>query len=182
MEQSRKWILEGKSYAIRFKSPEFPPQFDDIVYGTLKQTSRARKGLAALNKQENLVLLKSDGLPTYHLANVVDDHHMKISHVIRGTEWIPSTSQHVALYSAFGWKPPQFGHVSLLLNEASQKLSKRDGDISVDTIRKNNDLYPEALINFVTLLGWSCPRKNEVMSKEELIENVRINVPACLSY
>ena len=161
-EKSYRLSQEGKPYAIRFRTSNEFSRFKDLIYGTLDPQAA----------HEDLVLLKSDGLPTYHLANVIDDHYMKISHVIRGTEWLPTTAQHVALYAAFGWTPPQFAHVSLLLNERGQKLSKRDCGTSLATIKDEGKIYPEALLNYVALLGWSCQRKNEVMSKDELVENV----------
>lgn len=171
-KESDKLSSKGKSYAVRLRSSGRDPQFSDIVYGNLNISSIRGQGANQRNPPNDLVLLKSDGLPTYHLANVVDDHHMKISHVIRGTEWITSTPKHIALYQAFKWKPPRFAHVSLLLNESGQKLSKRDGNTSIGNIRKNGDIYPAALVNYIALLGWSCQRKNQVMSNAELIENV----------
>jgi glutamyl-tRNA synthetase len=113
------------------------------------------------------VLMKSDGYPTYHFANVVDDHLMKITHVIRGSEWMSSTPLHVALYSAFEWNPPSFGHVPLLVNADGQKLSKRHFDLDVSSFR-NRGIYPEALVNFAALLGWSHRRKSDVMTMQEL--------------
>lgn len=116
------------------------------------------------------ILLKSDGWPTYHLACVVDDHLMGITHVIRGTEWVPSTPFHLMLYSAFGWKAPQFGHVGLLTNAQGEKFSKRNADIDLLTFQKLGVL-PEALNNFVALLGWSHNGKEDYMTQEQLIEN-----------
>lgn len=117
---------------------------------------------------ENVVLLKSDGTPTYHLANVVDDHAMEITHVIRGTEWMPSTALHVALYDAFGWSPPQFAHVGLLTDQDQNKLSKRNFDTDIRALREKNGILPEALVNFLALLGWRNPQKNDVMGLQEL--------------
>ena len=98
---------------------------------------------------------KSDGYPTYHLANVVDDHHMKISHVVRGEEWLPSTPKHVMLYKSFNWKRSQSVHLPLLLNSnRSKKLSKREGDVSVEDFR-NRGYLSSALCNFIALLGWN---------------------------
>ena len=170
--ESDKLSSKGRPYAIRLRSSERDPQFNDIVYGNLTISSIRSQGANLSNAPNDLVLLKSDGLPTYHLANVVDDHHMKVSHVIRGTEWITSTPKHIALYQAFKWKPPRFAHVSLLLNESGQKFSKRDGNTSIGSIRRNGEIHPTALVNYVALLGWSCQRKNQVMSMEELINNV----------
>ena len=101
--------------------------------------------------------MKSDGLPTYHFANVIDDHLMKITHVIRGEEWLASTPKHVALYDAFGWEAPKFVHIPLLTSTKDKKLSKRSGDIDVMNFKKRGFLA-EALVNFVALFGWSPPR------------------------
>lgn len=103
---------------------------------------------------DDQVLLKSDGFPTYHLANVVDDHLMGITHVIRGEEWLPSTPKHVLLYAAFGWNGPAFAHIPLLLNPGGGKLSKRQGDVAVEDFIAKGYL-PEALVNFIALLGWN---------------------------
>ena len=117
---------------------------------------------------DDQVLLKSDGFPTYHLANVVDDYHMGITHVIRGEEWLSSTPKHILLYNAFGWAAPQFAHVPLLLNPDKSKLSKRQGDVAVEDYLKKG-ILPEALINFVALLGWNPGDDREIFSMNELI-------------
>jgi nondiscriminating glutamyl-tRNA synthetase len=120
---------------------------------------------------DDQVLMKSDGFPTYHLANVVDDHLMQITHVIRGEEWLPSTPKHVLLYEAFGWEAPQFAHLPLLLNADKSKLSKRQGDVAVEDYLKKGYLK-EVLLNFVALLGWN-PGKGstqEIFSLDELVE------------
>ena len=119
---------------------------------------------------EDLVLIKSDGYPTYHFANVVDDHLMKVSHVLRGEEWLPSTAIHVLLYQAFGWEHPQFVHLSIFLSpDGKGKLSKRHGATSVKEYRELGYL-PEALFNFLLLLGWNPGNDQEVISKEEAIQ------------
>ena len=118
---------------------------------------------------EDPVLLKSDGRPTYHLANVVDDHLMKITHVVRATEWLSSTSKHLAIYRALGWEPPVFAHVGLLVGEEGRKLSKRDLATEVAKFREEGWL-PEALVNFVGLLGWSHGRKRDEMNLQEMVE------------
>lgn len=118
---------------------------------------------------DDQVLIKSDGYPTYHLANVVDDHLMKISHVIRGEEWLSSTPKHVILYDAFGWERPKFAHLPLLLNPDKSKLSKRQGDVAVEDYRDKGYLK-EALINFVALLGWNAGDDREFYYLNELIE------------
>ena len=121
---------------------------------------------------DDQVLLKSDNFPTYHLANVVDDHLMKITHVIRGEEWLPSTPKHVVLYQAFGWEAPKFSHLPLLLNPDRTKLSKRQGDVAVEDYL-NKGFVLQALLNYVALLGWNLGEgsEQEIFTKEELIEN-----------
>jgi glutamyl-tRNA synthetase len=116
--------------------------------------------------------MKSDGTPTYHFANVVDDHLMKITHVIRGTEWMASTPLHYDLYTAFGWQPPIFAHVGLLLDKDKAKLSKRNADLALDVkgLREDHGVLPETLCNFLTLQGWSNPHKNDVMTMAELAQ------------
>jgi len=120
------------------------------------------------------VMLKSDGFPTYHLANVVDDHYMKITHVIRGEEWLISTPKHMLLYQYFGWEPPEFAHLPLLLNPDRSKLSKRQGDVAVEDYRKNGYL-PEALVNFVALLGWNRGDDQEIFSLDELVADFSLD-------
>ncbi|MBU0668127.1 glutamate--tRNA ligase [Patescibacteria group bacterium] len=119
---------------------------------------------------DDQVLMKSDNFPTYHLANVVDDHLMEISHVIRGEEWLPSTPKHIMLYKALGWEPPQFAHIPLLLNKDKSKLSKRQGDVSVESYLEKGYLVP-ALINFIALLGWHPGKgeEQEIFTMEELV-------------
>jgi glutamyl-tRNA synthetase len=118
---------------------------------------------------DDQVLLKSDGFPTYHLANVVDDHLMGISHVIRGEEWLSSTPKHVLLYNSFGWEMPQFAHLPLLLNPDKSKLSKRQGDVAVEDYRDKGYL-PDALLNFVAFLGWNPGGEREIFSLDELVQ------------
>lgn len=131
----------------------------DLVYGEIKYDH------ALLDDQ---VLIKSDGFPTYHLAVVVDDHLMQITHVIRGEEWIPSTPKHILLYQAVGWEQPAFAHLPLILNQDKSKLSKRQGDVAVEDFLKEGYL-PQALVNFVALLGWNSKTEQELFSMEELI-------------
>jgi glutamyl-tRNA synthetase len=136
--------------------------FEDLVRGKVTFNTR---------EVDDQVLMKSDGFPTYHLANVVDDHLMNITHVIRGEEWLPSTPKHILLYQAFGWTTPLFGHLPLLLNPDKTKLSKRQGDVAVEDYLKKGYLK-EALLNFVALLGWN-PGKGstqEIFSLTELVE------------
>ncbi len=132
---------------------------EDVVRGRVEFES------AMIDDQ---VLLKSDGYPTYHLANVVDDHLMGITHVIRGEEWLSSTPKHVLLYRAFGWDLPVFAHLPLLLNPDRSKLSKRQGDVAVEDYMRKGYL-PEALLNFIAFLGWNPGDEREIFSLEELV-------------
>lgn len=118
---------------------------------------------------DDFVILKSDGFPTYHLANVVDDHHMRITHVMRAEEWLPSTPRHLLLYRALGWTPPVFVHLPMILGPDRAKLSKRHGATSTLAYRDEGYL-PEALTNFMALLGWSLDDHTEIFSREELVE------------
>lgn len=123
---------------------------------------------------DDQVLIKSDKYPTYHLANVVDDHLMKITHVIRGEEWLSSTPKHIILYEAFGWEIPVFAHLPLLLNADRSKLSKRQGDVAVEDYR-NKGYLKEALINFVALLGWTAGDDKEYYDIDELISKFSLD-------
>jgi glutamyl-tRNA synthetase len=136
-------------------------KFDDIIREHVEFES---------NNVDDQVLIKSDGYPTYHLANVVDDHLMKITHVIRGEEWLSSTPKHVLLYDAFGWERPIFAHLPLLLNPDRSKLSKRQGDVAVEDYRDKGYLK-YALINFVALLGWNAGDDKEFYYMDELISS-----------
>lgn len=162
---------------IRFKSPSVYEPFDDLLHGHLNLQPQYNSDD---RRYDDFVILKSDGLPTYHFANVVDDHLMRITHVIRGEEWLPSTPKHIALYRAFGWEPPQFTHIPLLTSMADKKLSKRSGDIGIFSYQERG-ILPEALINFVALLGWSPPRDtpgvsvDETMNLSQLIEKFSLN-------
>ncbi len=134
--------------------------FDDVIRGRVEFDS---------NNIDDQVLIKSDGFPTYHLANVVDDHLMGITHVIRGEEWLSSTPKHILLYEYLGWEKPVFAHLPLLLNPDKSKLSKRQGDVAVEDYMKKGYLK-EALINFVALLGWNYGDDKEFYKMEELCE------------
>lgn len=123
---------------------------------------------------DDTVLMKTDGFPTYHLASVVDDHHMEISHVMRGDEWIASTPRHVLLYQAFGWTPPVFAHLPVILSPDGGKLSKRKGAASVMDYKKAGYL-PEALVNFLALLGWNPGDDREIMPLTDIIEAFSMN-------
>ena len=122
------------------------------------------------NLVEDLVLLKSDGYPTYHLANIVDDHDMEITHVIRAEEWMSSTPCHIMLYNAMGYAVPQFAHLPMLLGSDRSKLGKRHGSTSIRQFREQGYL-PETMINFLALLGWSLDDKTEIISREDLIKH-----------
>lgn len=150
----------GESFVVRMKVPLTGEMaFDDMIRGQVT---------IAFSVLDDQVILKSDGFPTYHLAVVVDDHLMGISHVIRGEEWLPSTPKHVLLYRAFGWVVPQYAHLPLLLNPDKSKLSKRQGDVAVEDYRRKGYLK-EALVNFVALLGWNPGDDREIFSLEELV-------------
>jgi glutamyl-tRNA synthetase len=172
-------ITNGEHYVIRFKTPVNETlHLQDIIRGEVHFDT---------NLLDDKVLFKSDGMPTYHLANIVDDHLMETSHVIRGEEWLPSMPLHVMLYHAFGWEAPEFAHLPLILKPIGNgKLSKRDGDklgfpvfplqwrdASSKTISngyKEAGFFPEAVINFLALLGWNDGTEQEIFSLAELIE------------
>ena len=148
-------------YVIRLNvKPDQKVIFNDVIRETVEFET---------NNIDDQVLLKSDGFPTYHLANVVDDHLMEITHVIRGEEWLSSTPKHVILYDYFGWEKPIFAHLPLLLNPDKSKLSKRQGDVAVEDYREKGYLK-EALVNFVALLGWNYGDDKEFYEMDELIE------------
>tara|TARA_X000001036_G_scaffold439301_1_gene489904 strand:+ start:16006 stop:17418 length:1413 start_codon:yes stop_codon:yes gene_type:complete len=123
---------------------------------------------------QDQIIIKSDGFPTYHLASVIDDHLMKISHVIRGEEWVASLPKHALLYQSFGWEMPEFVHLPLLLNKDKSKLSKRQGDVAVEDYIANGYLK-EALINYVSLLGWHGSDNKEIYNSDELIKSFSID-------
>lgn len=160
-EEIQAKIAAGTTFVIRQLIPEGMLIIDDTVRGKVRFDSKTI---------DDQVLVKSDGFPTYHLANVVDDHDMEITHVIRGEEWLPSTPKHVWLYEAFGWTPPQFAHIPLLLNADRSKLSKRQGDVAVEEYIKKG-YSREAIINFIAFLGWHPGKgiEKEIYSLEELI-------------
>lgn len=160
-EEVKKRREAGEPSVVRMKVPiGGETMFEDIVRG---RVTIANKIL------DDQVLLKSDSYPTYHLAVVVDDHLMEISHVIRGEEWLSSTPKHCLLYRYFGWEIPQFAHLPLLLNPDKTKLSKRQGDVAVEDYRARGYLK-EALINFVAFLGWNPGDEREIFTMEELIK------------
>lgn len=151
----------GKNPVVRFAiPPDGETVVPDLIYGDIKYEHRLL---------DDQVILKSDGFPTYHLAVVVDDHEMQISHVIRGEEWLPSTPKHLLIYQALNWQPTAFAHLPLILNPDKSKLSKRQGDVSVEDFLAKGYLK-EALINFVAFLGWNPKTEKELFSLEELIQ------------
>jgi glutamyl-tRNA synthetase len=159
-EEVKQNLAAGVSAVVRMKVPDMSVvAFDDVVRGRVEFSGEII---------DDQVLLKSDGYPTYHLANVVDDHLMGVTHVIRGEEWLSSTPKHVLLYRFFGWDLPVFAHLPLLLNPDKSKLSKRQGDVAVEDYRRNGYL-PEALVNFVAFLGWNPGDEREFFSLEELV-------------
>lgn len=179
-EQTEEWLKSGKPYVVRFKIPE---NHDLIIYDLIRGEIHVNT-----NTLDDKVLFKSDGLPTYHLANIVDDHLMHITHVIRGEEWLPSLPLHYLLYEAFGWTNtmPQFAHLPLILKpDGKGKLSKRDGDKGGFPVFpcnwRNTDgevflgyrewgFLPEAFINMLALLGWNPGTEQEIFTREELIQ------------
>jgi len=162
-EETAKLMDASVPFVIRQKIPTSGAvEWEDAVRGNVS---------FKCDTIDDQVLLKSDGFPTYHLANVVDDHMMNISHVIRGEEWLSSTPKHILLYQAFGWKHPVFSHLPLILNKDRSKLSKRQGDVAVEDYIKKGYL-PEAMINFIALLGWhpGSDSTQEIFTLDELIE------------
>lgn len=161
IEEAKKRIAAGEEYTVRLKLPPNKDiKFHDAIRGDITINT---------NDLDDQVLLKSDGFPTYHLAVVVDDHLMKITHIVRGEEWLPSAPKHVYLYEAFGWEQPEYVHLPTVLNKEKKKLSKRHGDVSVGDFRKKGYL-PEALVNYLAMVGWSPNSNKEIFTMEELID------------
>ncbi len=161
LDEARRRIAAGERPVVRLKVPLAGEiSFTDLVRGEITVDARTL---------EDAVLLKSDGFPTYHLANVVDDHLMAITHILRAEEWIPTAPLHVLLYRAFAWEMPQLAHMVLLLGTDRKKLSKRHGSTSVQQFRADG-ILPEALLNYLAIIGWSWDDKTEIFSKEELVE------------
>jgi len=179
-DEVTKRLKNKDKYVIRFKMPENQTiKLHDIIRGDMKIDT---------NTLDDKVLFKSDGLPTYHFANIVDDHEMQISHVIRGEEWLPSLALHVLLYKAFDWKAPEFAHLPLLLKPVGKgKLSKRDGDKlgfpvfplaytneqtnEVSRGYREDGYFPEAFINMLAFLGWNPGTEQEIFSLDELVQS-----------
>jgi len=160
-EQVAANLAAGMPSSIRFRMP---------LSGETRVVDLLRGEIVFQNANlEDLILLKSDGYPTYHLANVVDDHLMAISHILRGEEWIPTAPIHVRLYDAFSWDVPQFAHMPLILAPGGGKLSKRHGSTAMEEFRAQGYL-PEALMNYLALLGWSLDGTTEMFSRDDLLE------------
>jgi len=168
----------GAPYVIRFKTPQDEKlQLQDRIRGTIEIDT---------NILDDKVLFKSDGMPTYHLANIVDDHLMEITHVIRGEEWLPSLALHQQLYDAFGWQAPEFAHLPLIMKPVGKgKLSKRDGEkggFPIFPLAWNESIgykeagyFPEAVVNFLAMLGWNPGTEQELFSLAELTESFRLD-------
>lgn len=171
-EETNAKLKAGEEFVIRFKTPQDTElHLNDIIRGDIKIDT---------NTLDDKVLFKSDGMPTYHLANIVDDHLMEITHVIRGEEWLPSLALHQQLYDAFGWEAPKFAHLPLIMKPVGKgKLSKRDGEkmgFPVFPLTWNESIgyreegyFPEAVTNFLALLGWNPGTEQEIFTIEELI-------------
>ena len=154
-------LAAGKPFVIRQNNPrEGQTTFSDVIYGDISVDNA---------ELDDMILIKSDGYPTYNFANVVDDHLMEITHVVRGNEYLSSAPKYNRLYEAFGWEVPVYVHCSLITNEEHQKLSKRSGHSSFEDLKEQGFL-PETIVNFVALLGWSPSDNREIMSLEELVE------------
>lgn len=165
-EEIQRKIEAGETYTVRLKlPPDYEISFEDAVRGRVTINT---------NDMDDQVLLKTDGYPTYHMAVVVDDYLMKITHIIRGEEWLPSTPKHVYLYQVLHWEMPEFVHLPNILNSDRKKLSKRQGDVAVEDFQINGYL-PEALINYIALLGWSPEDNEEIFSMEELIQRFSLD-------
>lgn len=165
-EEIRAKLSGGAEYVVRQKMPrEGKTAFRDVVYGDIEFDNC---------DLEDQILLKSDGLPTYNFANVVDDHLMAITHVVRGSEYISSTPKYILLYRSFGWDVPVYVHLPLIVKESGKKFGKRDNDASFADLL-NKGYLPEAIINYIALLGWAPPDNREIMSLDELTEAFSIS-------
>ena len=172
-DEIERFEKEGRKKAIRFKIPEGKTKFFDLIHGEIEFDN---------SEIEDFVILRPDLSPTYQLACVVDDHFMGITHVIRGDDHISNTPKQILLYKAFGWEIPQFAHLPMILGPDKKRLSKRHGATSI-TEFKEEGFLPEALFNFLALLGWSPGDNREIISKEEMIETFdieKVNKRACI--
>jgi nondiscriminating glutamyl-tRNA synthetase len=165
-DERQRFEAMGRVPVVRMKIPDRDERVlvNDLV-----------RGKVAVNSKEldDQVLMKSDGFPTYHLAVVVDDHHMGITHVMRAEEWLPSTPKHIYLYKWMEWPEPQYAHLPLLLNDDRSKMSKRKGDVAAEAYRAKGYL-PDALVNFLVLLGWSPGDDRELLTREEMVKEFSI--------
>jgi glutamyl-tRNA synthetase len=156
-----KW-MSGMKRVVRFRTPlTGKTSFHDIIRGDVTFEN---------STIDDFVIIKSDGYPTYHLASIVDDYEMGITHVLRAEEWLSSTPRHLLMYKAMGYKPPEFAHLPMLLGKDRSKLSKRHGSVSIMDYKEQGYL-PEAMMNFLSLLGWSLDGKTELMTVKEIIKN-----------
>jgi glutamyl-tRNA synthetase len=163
LEEAEKRIAAGEPYVIRFKMPnEGTTVFEDKVYGTIVVNN---------DELEDLIMIKSDGMPTYNFANIIDDHEMGITHVIRGNEYVSSTPKYVLMYQALDFPIPEFIHLPVIKKnkDSDKKLSKRDGDATVDALKAKGYIN-EAIINMLALTGWSYGKEQEIFSLEELVK------------
>ena len=161
-EERRSHEDQGTATVVRFRMPDScDTSVDDLIHGEVTWQNELL---------DDFIILKSDGYPTYHLANVVDDHEMEISHVLRAEEWLPSTPRHLQLYRALGYEPPRFAHLPMILGPDRAKLSKRHGATSILEYRDKGFL-PEAIVNFMALLGWSLDDKTDLMSREQILHH-----------
>ena len=166
LTQEERQKKEGITPVVRLKVPlEGQTAFHDLIWGDVVFENKTL---------DDMVLLKSDGYPTYHLANIVDDHAMEITHVLRAEEWLSSTPRHVLLYQAMGYQPPEFAHLPMLLGSDRSKLGKRHGAVSVNEFNEQGYL-PQAMMNFLALLGWSLDDKTELLSRQQLIDNFSLD-------
>jgi glutamyl-tRNA synthetase len=164
--ESARRTQSGEPHVIRLAMPEVDELFvQDYLRGEIRFERP---------QLDDTILLKTDGFPTYHLANVVDDHLMQITHVLRAEEWLSSLPKHVVLYQAFGWEPPVFCHLPLLRNRDHSKISKRKNPVSLNYFKREGFL-PEAMLNYLGLMGWSMPDGREVFDLNEFVENMTLD-------
>ncbi len=168
--EAQHYFDSGATSVVRFSMPDAGvSRIIDMVRGTVEFEN---------DLVDDFVILKADGFPTYHLASVVDDHHMEITHVLRGEEWLSSVPRHIQLYDALGWEPPLFAHLPAILAPDKSKLSKRHGATSILEYKEKGYL-PDAMLNFLSLLGWSLDGETEILSRDEIAKNfdlTRVNI------
>ncbi len=165
-EEVQKKLKNKEPYVVRFKTPLFGETvLEDLIRGEIKVKNMVI---------DDYILLKTDGFPTYHLASVIDDHLMEITHIIRGEEWLATAPLHKLLYEAFGWVAPYFAHLPNILGDDKKKLSKRTGDVAVNSYIEKGYL-PEAVINFILFLGWNPGTEQEFFTREEMIREFSLD-------